>query len=76
MAEDHSGENGFKLDAKEFEGFVRASLGFIQDDVKEIKTKMSALEKCVWGIKVKTWAIGGTVSLIITLVVLLLNKHI
>ncbi len=62
--------NGFKLDQKEWEGYVRAKLEDVSTDIKEIKSEMAMLAKCVNGVKVKVAAIGGTVSLLVTIIVL------
>ncbi len=66
--------NGFKLDAKEFEGHTRASLEFIKEKLQLIDTKVDHFEKCVTGLKIKMAAIGGAVSLLVTLMTLLVKE--
>jgi len=67
-------ENGFKLDAKEFEGYTRATLEHIKGQLVNIDATVEKFEKCVTGLKIKMAAIGGTVSLLITIVTLLVKE--
>ncbi len=66
--------NEFKLDTTEFVGYMKGwregtekSMGEIKQDLKEIKDSLGA-------VKVKVAAIGGVVSLIVTLLVLLVSS--
>ena len=65
--------NDFKLEQKEWEGYVRAKLEVISDDIKSIKDNVAVLDKCMNGVKVKVATIGGTVSLLVTVLVLTLK---
>jgi len=68
--------NGFKLDAKEFEGYTRATLEHIKIQLGSIDAKVEKFEKCVTGLKVKMATIGGVVSLLVTIMTLLIKEMI
>ena len=68
--------NGFKLDAKEFEGYTRATLEHIKAQLVSIDAKVEKFEKCVTGLKVKMATIGGVVSLLVTIMTLLIKEMI
>jgi len=65
-----------ELNTAEFKGYVKHSLESIDDKLKGLDSKMDLLDSCVNGIKIKIAAIGGTVSLVVTVVILLLTKQI
>lgn len=64
------------LNGARFEGRVEAKLEDIGTTLLEIKEKMKDLDKCVSSMKVKVAAIGGTISLVVTIVILLITKHL
>jgi len=66
--------SGFKLG--EFEGYVKSNLEYIKKEMKEMKMEVSALRGLLTAIRIKTYCIGAIVSLLVTVVVLLLGKHL
>ena len=59
-----------------FDGYVKAKLEDIEKKLDKMDGKMDRLDECVDRMKVKVAAIGGTVSLVVTIVVLLLKDVI
>jgi hypothetical protein len=70
----NSGNNGFKLETAQFMGSVKAHLENIHGDVAEIKASIEKMTKSVDKLKWKVAAIGGTVSLIVTALCLLIRS--
>jgi len=66
-----NGGNGAK-----FDGYVKAKLEDIEKKLDKMDGKMDKLDECVDKMKLKVAAIGGTISLIVTIVVLLLTKQL
>lgn len=60
----------------EFKGYVTRALENIDTTLKSVDKKMDVLDRCVNGMKVRVAAIGGTISLVVTVLVLLLSKII
>jgi hypothetical protein len=58
-----------ELNTAEFKGYVTARL-------EDIVKKLEVLDKCVDKMKIRVAAIGGTISLVVTVLVLLLDKVI
>jgi hypothetical protein len=56
-----------------FDGYVKAKLEDIEKKLDKMDGKMDKLDECVDRMKVKVAAIGGTVSLVVTIVVILLK---
>ena len=68
--------NEVELGTAEWKGYVKRALESIDIQLKSVDTKLDILESCVNGMKIKVAAIGGTVSLIVTIVILLLTKRL
>jgi len=68
--------NEVELSAAEWKGYVKRALESIDSKLGSVDTKLDLLESCVNGMKVKVAAIGGTISLVVTLVILLVTKHL
>jgi len=66
--------NGQKLKSAEFQGYVTAKLEGINVDMKEMKETIKDISKCVQSNKGKILGLAGTISLIVTLVVMLLKS--
>lgn len=64
------------IDVATFQGYVTAKLEDIAETTKKTDTKLDTLEKCFSGMKVKVACIGGTISLVVTILILLLTKHL
>lgn len=65
---------GFRDDTKEFIGYVKACLENNKENMGEIKTDLEDIKKSVSKLKLRVAAIGGTVSLIVSLVMFLLKS--
>ena len=63
------------MNTAEWKGYVKRALESIDKKLVGIDDKMDVLDTCVNKMKVKVAAIGGTVSLVVTLFVLLLAKQ-
>ena len=63
-----------EFDAAKFEGRVEAQLENIGITLIEIKDKIKCLDKGVNGMKVKVAAIGGTISLVVTVLLFVLKE--
>ena len=57
------------LTTAEFIGYVKAKL-------EDISKKLDILETCVNKMKIKVAAIGGTISLVVTVLVILLSNFV
>lgn len=60
----------------EFRGYVKRALESIDKKMDSVDAKLDKLDECVDRMKLKVAAIGGTISLIVTIVVLLLTKQL
>ena len=69
LQENENKNNNFKLDTAAFCGYAKAKLETIGQDIEEIK-------KSLGSVKWKVAALGGTISIIVTIVTLLVRKHI
>jgi hypothetical protein len=56
-----------------FDGYVKAKLEDIEKKLDKMDGKMDKLDECVDRMKVRVACIGGTVSLVVTIVVILLK---
>lgn len=65
-----------ELSTAEWKGYVRRALESIDKKLDGVDTKMDVLDNCVNKMKVKVAAIGGTISLIVTIIVLLITKQL
>ena len=65
---------GFRDDTKEFIGYVTACLENNKENMGEIKTDLEEIKKSVAKLKLRVAAIGGAVSLIVSLVMFLLKS--
>lgn len=64
------------MGSAEWKGYVRRALESNDKKLDGIDKKLDLLDSCVNGMKVKMAAIGGTVSLVVTIVILLLTKQL
>lgn len=65
-----------ELNTAEWKGYVKRALESIDKQLRDIDVKMDLLDSCVNGMKIRVAAIGGTISLVVTVVILLLTKHL
>lgn len=65
-----------ELNTAEWKGYVKRALESIDKQLGDIDGKMDLLDSCVNGMKIRVAAIGGTISLVVTVVILLLTKHL
>jgi len=65
---------GFRDDTKEFVGYAKACLEGNQRNMDEIKGDLKEIKQSVSKLKLRVAAIGGTVSLIVSLVMFLLKS--
>jgi hypothetical protein len=65
-----------ELNGAEFKGYVTAKLEDIGHQLVSVDNKLGKLDECVGKMRLKVAAIGGTVSLVVTIVVLLLKDII
>ena len=63
-----------EINGAKFDGYVTAKLEDIGKVLDKMDKKLDLLDSCVNGMKVKVAAIGGTVSLIVTVLVLILSN--
>ena len=68
--------NDREAEGLEWRGYVRRALEGIDKQLCSINKQIQALDKGVNGMKVRVATIGGTVSLVVTILVLLLSKII
>jgi len=68
------GNNGYKIEIAKFTGEVTEALKNLREGVGEIKSDMKDLKKCIDKTNIRVACIGGTVSLIVTIVVLLVKS--
>ncbi|MCK9599095.1 MAG: hypothetical protein M0R06_08650 [Sphaerochaeta sp.] len=68
--------SGPEIDGVEWKGYVRRALESIDKKLVRIDDKMDGLDECVNGMKVKMAMIGGTVSLVVTILVIVLKELI
>lgn len=61
---------------KRFSGFVEAKLEDIEKKLDKMDSKMDKLDDCVHGVKLKVAWMAGTVSLIVSIVVILVNYFV
>ena len=61
---------------KRFAGFVEAKLEDIEKKLDKMDVKMDKLDDCVHNVKLKVAWLAGTVSLIVSIVVLLINSFV
>lgn len=62
------------IDNIEWRGYVKRALESIDKKLVKIDDKMDSLDECVNGMKLKMAAIGGTVSLVVTILVIILKE--
>ena len=65
-----------ELNDAEFKGYVKAKLEDIGEKQEKMDKKLDILDTCINRMNVKVAAIGGTVSLVVTIVILLVTKHL
>ena len=65
-----------ELNDAEFKGYVKAKLEDIGEKQEKMDKKLDILETCINRMNVKVAAIGGTASLVVTIVILLVTKHL
>jgi len=65
-----------ELNDAEFKGYVKAKLEDIGEKQEKMDKKLDVLDTCINRMNVKVAAIGGTVSLVVTIVILLVTKHL
>lgn len=63
-----------ELNGAEFTGYVKAKLEDMGERLVGIDKKLDTLDTCVNGMKVRVAAIGGSVSLLVTVLVLILKE--
>jgi len=66
--------NEMDLDAAEWRGYVKRALEGIDKQLCSINKQMQALDKGVNGMKVRVATIGGTISLVVTVLILVLTN--
>jgi len=65
-----------ELSTAEFKGYVKGKLEGVDEKLDKLDKKLDLLDSGVSGMKIKVAVIGGTISLVVTIVVLLLKSHI
>jgi hypothetical protein len=65
-----------EINGAKFEGYVTAKLEDIGAKLAGVDKKLDVLDTCVNNMKVRVAAIGGTISLVVTVVVILLKEFI
>jgi len=68
--------NETDIDNIEWHGYVKRALESIDKKLVRIDDKMDGLDECVNGMKVKMAMIGGTISLAVTILVIVLKELI
>lgn len=63
-----------EINVAEFNGYVKAKLEDIGDNLGKIDKKLDVLDTCVNKMKMRVAAIGGTVSLVVTILVLIIKE--
>lgn len=63
-----------ELNSAEWKGYVKRALESMDKKLDKMDTKMDVLDACVDKMKVRVACIGGTISLIVTILVLLLDN--
>jgi archaellum component FlaC len=66
--------NGQRIKVAEFQGYTMAKLEVIGDEMKEMKDAIKEISKCVQSNRGKILGLAGTISLVVTLVVMLLKS--
>ncbi len=68
--------NNFKLDTTEFVGYMKGWREGTEKSMDEIKQDLKDIKRSLGAVKLKVAVIGGTVSLAVTVLCLLLKKLI
>ena len=66
--------NGQKISVAKFQGYTMAKLEDIEKDMKEMKGAIKDISKCVQSNRGKILGLAGTISLVVTLIVMII-KH-
>jgi hypothetical protein len=65
-----------EIEAGEFKGYVKRALESIDKKLDKMDTKMDILDECVDRMKMKVAYIGGTISLVVTILVIVVKELI
>lgn len=71
-----AGDNNFKMKSAEWQGYLKATLEAMKEDIGEIKGNIEKLDRRVTNIRVKIAGIGASVSLLTTLLIFLIKELI